>query len=272
MTMNNLPKSLKVKAVWISDVHLGNKDCKADYLLEFLDAIECETLYLVGDIIDLWSLKRNFYWPAKHNQVFRKILKMSRQTRVIYIPGNHDMTFRDYVGEKFGEVEIHRNFVHMTSDGRKLLMMHGDELDNVIRFGRITQYVGDYGYDLLLFLNRWSHFIRGRLGYPFWSLAGYIKTRVSKATSAIETFETAAIQWARKHEVDGIICGHIHHPNIRCDGDVVYCNDGDWIENCTSLVETLEGRLEIIHWSDRLSSEQKFELIEWRGRKPQAAA
>lgn len=261
MTDRLLPEHLKVRTVWISDVHLGYKDCKADFLLDFLERIECNTLYLVGDIVDMWSLSRSFYWPAAHNQVLRTLMKKARDgVRVIYIPGNHDRVFRDYIGESFGAIEIHENHVHTTQDGKKLLIMHGDELDNVIRFSRFTKLIGDTAYDFLLFLNRITNSLRKRFGFSYWSLAGYIKARINNAAQAIDCFESAAMAWAAHQKLDGVVCGHIHHPNIRYQDGLLYCNDGDWIENCTALVETRSGNLEIVHWSDSQKRVKQLEL------------
>jgi UDP-2,3-diacylglucosamine pyrophosphatase LpxH len=259
--MNRLvPEKIKVRTVWISDIHLGYKGCKADFLLDFLEHIECDTLYLVGDIIDVWSLSRSFYWPAEHNQVIRTVLKMARDgVKVIYIPGNHDRIFRDYIGESFGAVEICENYIHETIGGKKLLVIHGDEVDNVIRFSRITRLIGDTAYDFLLFLNRLTNHIRRRFGYSYWSLAGYIKSRLNNASQAIDCFESAILDWAAHHQVDGVVCGHIHHPDIRTENSLMYCNDGDWVENCTAMVETRSGELEIWHWSDSSERVKKIQ-------------
>ncbi len=246
-----LPDRIMVRTVWISDIHLGYRDCKAEFLLDFLERVECETLYLVGDIIDIWSLSRSFHWPPAHNQVLRTLLKKARDgVNVIYIPGNHDRVFRDYIGESFGAVSICENHIHEMLDGKKLLVMHGDELDDVIRFSRFTRIVGDIAYDFLLFLNRTANHLRKRFGYSYWSLAGYIKTRINNAAQAINYFEESILHWAQQQGMDGVVCGHIHHPNIRMENGLLYCNDGDWIENCTALVETRDGKLEILHWSD----------------------
>lgn len=257
-----IPERLAVRAVWISDVHLGYKDCKAEFLLDFLERVECETLYLVGDIIDLWSLSRSFHWPATHNQVLRTLLKKARDgVKVIYIPGNHDRGFREFINESFGAVEIRENAVHETLEGKRLLVMHGDELDEVIRFSRFTRAIGDTAYDFLLFLNRITYRLRNRFGYSYWSLAGYVKSKLNNAAQAIDCFETATLDWARKQGYDGVVCGHIHHPNIRYENGLLYCNDGDWIENCTAMVETRDGKLEILHWSDTHQRVKQLALV-----------
>lgn len=249
--MNNSPKVAKYKTIWISDVHLGYKDCRAEFLLDFLNSTDAETLFIVGDFIDIWSLKKNFIWPDKHQEVVKAIIKkVNSGTRVIYIPGNHDEINRDLVGSEILGVEIHQNYVHETADGRKFLLCHGDEFDFVVRHSQFTKAVGDISYDLLLFLNRWCNRYRKWTGQPYWSLATYIKNRIKNARVAIEVFEEAAAAEAKKRGLDGIICGHIHQPEIRKIDGVLYCNDGDWVESCTAMAEDENGWLEIIHWGD----------------------
>ncbi|KPH64892.1 metallophosphoesterase [Pseudoalteromonas porphyrae] len=251
MTNNNTSDKQYFPAVWISDVHLGYKDCRADYLLDFLNSIECDTLYLVGDIIDLWSMKRNFYWHSSHYQVLTCIQeKASQGTRVIYIPGNHDETFRQYINNSLFGIEVHQQYIHTTKANKRFLLVHGDDFDSATRYNKLISIAGDAGYDFLLFLNRWTNRIRRLFGQNYWSLAAWIKARVHKAREAIEAFENAAIHEAKKQGVDGIICGHIHHPEIKVVDGIVYCNDGDWIESCTALVEQACGRIELLHWSD----------------------
>jgi len=248
----SLTQKVNIHAVWLSDIHLGYKDCKAKFLLEFLDSIETSHLYLVGDIVDVWSLSRQFHWPAEHNQVVRKLIKMAREgVHVTYIPGNHDSTFREYCGEAFGAIKIARQAVHTTRLGKRLLILHGDEFDEAIRFSKFNKIAGDTAYDFLLFVTRWNNYIRNRLGYGYWSLATYIKSRLANAAQVIEIFEQTALNKARAEGYDGIVCGHIHHPNVIEREGIVYCNDGDWVENCTTLVEKNDGVLEVWHWSDK---------------------
>ncbi|BBN81505.1 hypothetical protein PA25_14900 [Pseudoalteromonas sp. A25] len=238
-------------SIWISDVHLGYKDCKADYLLDFLNSTRCDVLYLVGDIVDLWSMKRQFYWQPSHYKVLECIqAKAESGTRVVYIPGNHDETFRSYVGKSLFNVEVHKTFIHTTSLGKKFLLLHGDDFDSATRYNKLISIAGDAAYDFLLFLNRWTNRVRRLYGGHYWSLASWLKNRVHKAREAISAFESAAIHEAKKQGVDGIICGHIHQPAIKVQDGIVYCNDGDWIENCTALVEGQNGRIELLHWSD----------------------
>ncbi|WP_193988842.1 UDP-2,3-diacylglucosamine diphosphatase [Lelliottia steviae] len=251
--MNNTTCSSKTHypAVWISDVHLGYKDCQAQYLLDFLNAIECDVLYLVGDIVDLWSMKRQFFWHPSHYDVLALIQQKAKDgTRVIYIPGNHDETFRQYADESLFGIEVHQQYIHTTKANKRFLLLHGDDFDSATRYNKLISIAGDAGYDLLLFLNRWTNRIRRLFGGHYWSLASWIKARVHKAREAIDAFEKAAIHEAKKQGVDGIICGHIHHPAVKVVDGILYCNDGDWIENCTALVENDCGRIELLHWSE----------------------
>lgn len=245
---------LRYRTIWLSDIHLGYRGCKADYLLDFLRSTECDHLFLVGDIIDIWSLKkRGLFWPQSHNNVIRTILgKAKHGTKVIYIPGNHDEMLRDYTGLVFGNVEIHDSYIHQIADGRRFLMMHGDEFDSVIRCSRLVGYLGDTAYDFLLRLNRLVNYFRRRFGFPYWSIAAYLKHKVKNAVNAISNFEQAIAHEAKKRGVDGLVCGHIHHAEITMINDTLYCNDGDWVESCTAMVETVQGKLEILHWSDNV--------------------
>lgn len=243
--------ALRTRSVFISDVHLGFKGCQAQYLLDFLRNVECEQLYLVGDIIDLWALKRSFYWPQAHNDVIRTILgKAKHGTRVIYIPGNHDRVFRDHDGLVMGNLEILREAVHETADGRRFLVLHGDEFDSIVRASPLLESIGSHAYSAALALNRHVNSIRCRFGFPYWSLAGFLKHKVKNAVRYIASFERALAAEARRQEVDGVICGHIHRAEIiELDG-VTYCNDGDWVESCTTLVEDFSGQLRLLRWTD----------------------
>ena len=245
---------LHYRTVFLSDIHLGFKDCRADYLLEFLNSIDCDTLYLIGDIVDLWSLKRRFFWPPSHYDVIRAIFKKSRHgTRVVYIPGNHDAPIRDYVKENFGTVEILEDTVHETADGRRLWLFHGDILDPHIRVSRLVKYAGDSLYDLLLRLTRLTNLLRSMAGREYWSLATFVKNRAGRVNQLIDTFARAAIEEAKQRNVDGVVCGHIHRPEMRMIDGLLYCNDGDWIENCSALTETADGQLQLLRWTDKPS-------------------
>lgn len=241
----------RYRAIWVSDVHLGIRDCKAEFLLDFLQKNPCDTSYLVGDLIDFWQMPRNRRWPDSHSEVLRWILsRAATDCRVVYIPGNHDEIARDCIGLFFGNVEILERTIHTTADGRKLLLVHGDEFDNAVRCNRITEWLGDHGYNLLLALNRLTSRLRRHWNYPYWSLAGALKRRIGHVARYIERFEHAAAHAARKAGCDGIVCGHIHHAAVRRIDGVLYCNDGDWVESCTALAERPDGSLNLIHWSD----------------------
>ncbi|MEN9932846.1 MAG: hypothetical protein RIS17_1419 [Pseudomonadota bacterium] len=243
---------LRPRTVWISDVHLGTPGCNADALLDFLKSIQPETLYLVGDIIDGWKLKRGWYWPQRHNDVVRRVLKMAAKgTRVIFIPGNHDEFLRPYAGLAFGGVEIAMDVIHTTADGRRLLVCHGDEFDGVVLYHRWIAWAGDVGYELLLKLNQHFNRLRLALGLPYWSISAHIKKRVKNAVAFIGRFKEAVAEAARMRGLDGVVCGHIHSAEIRTIGNILYMNDGDWVESCTALVEQQNGHIEIVDWSRR---------------------
>lgn len=239
------------RTVWISDIHLGTSGCNADLLVDFLKSIECGTLYLVGDIIDFWRLKRGWYWPPRHNDVVRCILKMAKKgTRVVYIPGNHDEALRDYVGLSFGGVELAQEAIHVTADGRRLLVTHGDMFDSVVMFARWLAFLGDHAYTLTLKLNVGLNIVRRRFGLPYWSLAAHLKKRVKNAVEYVSRFEEAVAHAAVDRGADGVVCGHIHTAEVRQFGHVTYYNDGDWVESCTALVENADGAMRLIDWAE----------------------
>ena len=244
---------LAVRTVFISDVHLGTPGCQAEALLDFLRAVECETLYLVGDIVDGWQLQRRWHWPQAHNDVVQKVLRKARKgTRVVLVPGNHDEFARRYAGHSFGGIEVVEDCIHRTADGRRLWVMHGDLFDGVIQCARWLAHVGDHLYQVALRLNRLLNSLRARLGLPYWSLSRYLKLKVKRAVSFINDFELAVIREARRRGVDGVVCGHIHHAELRVVDGLTYANDGDWVESLTALVEHADGRLEIIDWAEAM--------------------
>jgi len=243
---------LAFRTIWISDTHLGTSGCKAELLLDFLKSTDCETLFLVGDIIDGWQLRKGWYWPPRHNDVVRCVLKKAKHgTRVVYVPGNHDEAFRDYVGLNFGGVELLPEAIHETADGRRLLILHGVEFDGVVLYARWLAFLGDYAYTLLLKLNGLINGVRRYLGLPYWSMSAEIKKRVKNAVQFISSFEQAVAHAAAERGANGVVCGHIHTAEIRTIGDVTYYNDGDWVESCTALVEHADGRMEIVDWAER---------------------
>ena len=241
---------LHYRTVWISDLHLGTPGCQAVALLDFLKRVDCDTLYLVGDIIDGWQLRRSWYWPQSHNDVVQKILRKARKgTRVVFVPGNHDEFARRYLEHTFGGVEVVEDAVHTTADGRRLWITHGDLFDGVIQCAKWLAYLGDSAYGATLKLNQWFNSVRARFGLPYWSLSGYLKLKVKRAVSYVSDFEMAVAREARKRGMHGVVCGHIHHAEMREIDGVLYCNDGDWVESLTALVEHADGRLEITDWS-----------------------
>lgn len=246
---------LRFRTVWISDTHLGTAGCNAELLHDFLHSIKPDTLYLVGDIIDGWRLKRGWYWPQRHNDIVRRVLKLANKgTRVVYIPGNHDEAARDYVGLKFGGVEVVAEAIHVTVDGRRFLVLHGDEFDGVVLYARWLAFLGDMGYSVLLRLNIWFNAARRQFNLPYWSISAYIKHRVKNAVAFISHYEQVVADAARLRGVDGVVCGHIHCAEIRDFGGVLYMNDGDWVESCTALVEHFDGRIEILDWARHVAA------------------
>lgn len=240
----------RFRTVFISDIHLGTRGCNAELLLDFLHSIECETLYLVGDIVDGWRLKKGWYWPDAHSEVVRRILKLAhRGTRVILIAGNHDEMLRHYAGMHFGGIETALEAVHVTADGRRLLVTHGDAFDGVVLYHRWLAFAGDKAYDLLLRANGWFNAARRVLKLPYWSLSAYLKHRVKNVVQFVCDYEEAVAHAARERGVDGVVCGHIHCAEIRRIGDIEYMNDGDWVESCTALVEDAQGTFTILDWA-----------------------
>lgn len=241
----------RYRTIFLSDVHLGTRRCQAEYLLQFLSETECAELYLVGDIFDGWRMKRSWYWPASHSAVIQALLAKARAgTRVIYVPGNHDEVLRDYIGVHFCEIEVRDQTVHTTADGRRFLVLHGDEFDGVVKYAKWLALLGDWAYTVMLELNSWYNVARRRLGFGYWSLSAYLKGKVKNAVQFVADFETAVADEARRRDVDGVICGHIHKAEMRTIQGITYCNDGDWVESCTALVEHADGRLEILHWAE----------------------
>lgn len=273
------------RSIWISDVHLGTRGCKAEYLLDFLKHNESDHLYLVGDIVDGWRLRKTWYWPQAHNDVVQKILRRARKgVQVYYIPGNHDEAARDYAGLQFGGVHVVEEMIHVTADGRRLLITHGDRFDVVVKYARWLAFVGDNAYVVLLQANTLFNWVRRKLGFPYWSLSAFLKHKTKTAVEFIGNYETALGDEARRRKVDGVVCGHIHTAEIRDMEGILYCNDGDWVESCTALVEHPCGRLEIIDWAadirrrtattlpTRIPPKEKAEKVKEKAAKESVAA
>jgi UDP-2,3-diacylglucosamine pyrophosphatase LpxH len=245
------PQSRFVRTIFLSDVHLGTRGCKADLLLDFLKHHDADTLYLVGDIIDGWRLKAGWYWPQAQNDVVQKLLRKVRKgTRLVYVPGNHDEFLRDYVGHNFGGIELAETAIHHGADGRRYLVIHGDHFDLVVRNAKWLALLGDWAYEAALVVNTHFNTVRRRLGFPYWSLSAWAKLRVKNAVNFIGRFEEILAAEAHRHEADGVICGHIHHAALRDLAGVRYINTGDWVESCTAVIEHHDGRFEIVRWVD----------------------
>ena len=252
----------RYRTIWISYVHLGTRGCNAQMLIDFLDHVDSDTMYLVGDIVDGWRLRRRFFWPAAHNDVVWRLLKRAgRGTRMVFIPGNHDEVFRQFCGLDFGGIAIRRNAVHETADGRRLLVLHGDEFDAITLAHRWLAHVGDGAYTMLMAANRLLNGCRRRLGLPYWSLSKHAKARVKNAVAFISRFEEIVAEAAGARGVDGVVCGHIHTAEMREIGGVAYYNDGDWVESATALVEHVDGRMEILHWADGIAARDRTQSL-----------
>ena len=247
--MTHMPTVRQYRSIWISDIHLGTRGCKAEFLLDFLRHTESEFLYLVGDIVDGWRLRRSWYWHQSHNDVVQKLLRKARKgTQVFFVPGNHDELAREFLDIQLGGILVVGEAIHDTADGRRLLVLHGDQFDAVVKHARWLAVVGDRGYNLLMAANHGFNVARRRFGFSYWSLSAFVKQKVKNAVEYVGRFESAVAEEARRRRVDGVVCGHIHKAEMRMIGGVLYCNDGDWVESCTALVEHLDGRLEVVDW------------------------
>jgi UDP-2,3-diacylglucosamine pyrophosphatase LpxH len=245
---------IRVRALFLSDVHLGTRGCQANMLLQFLKRYDADTVYLVGDIIDGWKLKSGWFWPQAHNDVVQKLLKkVHRGARLIYVPGNHDEFAREYLGHNFGGIDVMNEAIHVAADGKRYIIMHGDHFDLVVRHAPWLAHIGDGAYSFALWLNGVLNLVRRRLGFSYWSLSAWAKLKVKTAVNHIGRFEELLSLEARRHDCQGVICGHIHHAIIRDIDGVTYMNTGDWVESCTALVEHDDGQFEIIRWSEEIA-------------------
>ncbi len=260
------------RTIWISDTHLGTRGCKAEFLLDFLKHNRCETLYLVGDIIDGWQIRKKLYWSQAQSDVVRRLMKMAKKgTKVIYVPGNHDEALRDYLDIDLAGIQVIGEAMHETADGRKLLVIHGDAFDSVVRYAKWLAFLGDRSYQFLLSLNHRVNVVRGWLGMPYWSLSAYLKFKVKNAVEFISRFEEAVAHAAAERGAHGVVCGHIHHAEIKPIGDIIYYNDGDWVESCTALVEHKDGRMEILEWAHQAQARLQAKANA-KGNAPNLAA
>lgn len=246
-----LSATKKVRSVFISDVHLGFPGCSADFLTQFLKQVHCENLYLVGDIIDFWYLRKKRYWPQTHSDVVRQVLSKAKHgVNVVFIPGNHDEVLRSYGDLDLGNIQIRDQVIHTTADGRRMLVLHGDQFDSVVRCSPILAKIGSHLYDLLLKLNVWINGVRKLFGRSYWSLAAFLKHKVKNAVQYISSFEEVVVREAAQQGVEGVICGHIHRAEITEMNGMTYMNCGDWVESCTALVEHQNGEIELVQWRE----------------------
>jgi UDP-2,3-diacylglucosamine pyrophosphatase LpxH len=261
--MNSVARQMETRhfrTIFISDVHLGSKAAKTDYLLDFLRHHDADTIILVGDIIDGWRLRRNWYWPQGCNDVVQKLLRKARKgARIIYIPGNHDEFLREFPGSHFGGIEVAERMVHEAADGKKYLIIHGDEFDVVVRNARLLAYLGDWAYDAAIAINVMLAAVRRRIGLPYWSFSAWAKLQVKHAVNFIGEFQRVVVDEAKRNDVDGVICGHIHHAVISEMDGIRYINTGDWVESCTAIAENEDGSFELITW---MQAEENPENIE----------
>ncbi|MEW8293969.1 MAG: UDP-2,3-diacylglucosamine diphosphatase [Candidatus Thiodiazotropha sp.] len=243
--------TLRYKSLFISDTHLGLRASRTEYLLDFLKHTDSDNLYLVGDILDFWKMRSGWYWPNINNEIVHQIIaKAKRGTRVVYVPGNHDEVMRDYFNFHVSGIEIQKEVIHTTADNKRFLILHGDEFDGVVMNNKWLAHLGSDAYDLLLWLNRWFNIARRRLGFGYWSLSAYLKNQVKEAVKYIGNYEEAVIHTVRERNLDGVICGHIHHAVINEMDGLTYANCGDWVESCTALAEAPDGSLKLIRWVD----------------------
>lgn len=245
-------KKLHYRSIFISDVHLGTRDAKTTFLFDFLNQSECDHLYLVGDIFDLWKLKKGWHWPPINNELLALVFRMAKHgTQVTYIPGNHDEMFRDYTGSDYNGVQLEYEAIHESADGRRFLVIHGDEFDCIMRHNQWLAYVGDGAYEMLLWLNHWFNAARRKLGFNYWSLSAFLKQQTKSAVNFIGNFEKLVCHEAERRGVTGIICGHIHHATLRTIDGYEYKNTGDWVESCTALVEDESGNFRVLNWTEQ---------------------
>lgn len=270
------------RTLFLSDIHLGSKPAKAEFLIDFLRFHDAETIYLVGDIVDGWRLRRSWHWPQAHNDVVQKLLRKARKgTRIYYVAGNHDEFLRGFQGVHFGGIVVADRIVHEAADGRRYLVIHGDQFDTIVHNVRWLAYLGDKAYDVAIVVNRAIGLFRRMFGMPYWSFSSWAKIRVKQAVNFISAFQEVVTQEARRAGVDGVVCGHIHHATIEEMGDIRYINTGDWVESCTAVAENDDGSFELITWTqvsqpavDTVSEEDALadKVVAFQGRKSVEAA
>ncbi len=262
----------RFRTLFLSDIHLGTRGCQAEMLIDFLREHDAERIYLVGDIFDGWRLKKGWYWPQAHNDVVQKLLrKAGKGTEIIYIPGNHDEVMRSYLGSHFGGIDVRDRDVHVTADGTRFLVVHGDQFDMVVLNAKWLAHVGDRAYASALWINGWLNQIRRLWDGQYWSLSRWLKLKVKKAVNFIGAYEDALLSEARRSDVDGVICGHIHHATIKEQSGITYVNTGDWVESCTAIAETDDGQLHLIDWAEIMRARRKSGVVDLKAAKPEKA-
>ncbi|MGF1643685.1 MAG: UDP-2,3-diacylglucosamine diphosphatase [Thiotrichales bacterium] len=253
MTQN--PNYRTYRSIWISDTHLGSRGSKASFLLDFLRHNHAQHLYLVGDIVDGWQLRKRWYWDAYHDQILHLLFERAQAgCKITYVSGNHDEFIRPFIHHRISAIDLEDEVIHTTADGRRFLVLHGDQFDGVMQFARWLARIGDWAYEHLLALNTVYNRLRQWLGYPYWSLSAYLKHKTKSAVNFISAFEETLAREAKRRALDGVICGHIHHAEIREIDGVLYCNDGDWVESCTALIEAWDGTLRIERWVEEAAT------------------
>ena len=267
--MLSTPRHQALRTVWLSDVHLGSRECRVNLLLDFLRHTRCDVLYLVGDIVDLENMRKSFYWPASHTEALRLLLKKSQEgTRIVYIPGNHDHELHAFAGVKFGGIEFAHHAIHTTHNGRRLLVTHGDQFDAIMGRRSLGVRLGGFFCRRLLTLNRFVHWLHDVFDRPYWSLAQHLKARFPGAKGYVGRYQNATLVAAREAGVDGVVCGHIHRAELNEIGGMLYCNDGDWVESCTALVEDQSGELSLLEWRPSalaLAASATLSVAVWSG-------
>ncbi len=253
------------RSIFVSDVHLGSKDCKAGQLNAFLKHYRCENLFLVGDIFDGWKMRSGIFWKPSFNKILRRLLKLSRRgVNIHYITGNHDEFLRKYANNSFENIHLTNRLIHTTADGKRLLVIHGDQFESVTHCSAWLKWVGDVGYEFLMRVNRWCNKLRARYGYGYWSFSSFLKKHVQRAHAYILDYEKAVAYGAHKQGLDGVVCGHIHHAAIKRLHDVDYYNTGDWVESCTAIIEHHDGKMELLSWLDDPNQKRKSRAVHKR--------
>ncbi len=261
-------KKYSFRSLFISDIHLGTKDCKAKELNAFLKQCDFERLYLVGDIFDGWKMRSGIYWNKHFNRVLRRILKLAKDgIPVYYITGNHDEFLRKYANNSLDNIHLFNRFTHVTAQNKRLLIIHGDQFEGVTRCGKALKLIGDHGYEFLMFLNRNFNRFRAKYGYGYWSFSGFLKSHLSRAQTYIADYEKAVAYGAKKQGFDGVVCGHIHHPALKNIDGVDYHNTGDWVESCSAVAEDMDGTMRLIHWLDERAAPSSSGKAKKRNKK-----